>query len=171
MSRPSRAWVCALLLAGAACRSTPDAVEAPGEGFLGALRLPSVGPVPYRPRSLSGKVVLVSFFATWCFPCVAEVPTLQALQRDQGPEGFQVVAVGMDLEGARVLAPYAEHAALNYPMLLADEYLRAGRTAFGRIGALPMTVILDREGRAVAAWQGMSERGELEKTVKKALAR
>ncbi|SEK82077.1 Thiol-disulfide isomerase or thioredoxin [Stigmatella aurantiaca] len=171
MSRPHRALTCALLLALGACRSTPSPVEAPGNGFLNALVLPAVGPVPYRPRALSGKVVLVSFFATWCFPCVAEVPTLQALQRDHGPAGLQVVAVGMDLEGRRVLGPYADQAALNYPMLLADEYLRSGRSAFGHIGALPMTVLLDRDGRAVSAWQGMSAHGELEKTLRKLLKR
>lgn len=166
-----RALACALLLGGAGCRSTPDYVEAPGQGFLRALALPAVGPAPFRPEDLSDRVVLVSFFATWCFPCVAEIPTLQALQRDHGAQGFQVVAVGMDLEGYRVLAPFAAHFELNYPVLVADDFIRSGQSAFGRIGALPAAVILDRQGRAVAAWEGVAAHEDLEKAIRKELKR
>jgi thiol-disulfide isomerase/thioredoxin len=171
MKRPCRVLACALLLGLAACRSTPDAVEAPGAGFLGALALPSVGAQRLSPGELSGQVVLVSFFATWCFPCVAEIPTLEALQRDYGPRGFRVVAVGMDLEGERVLAPFAEHYGLNYPVLVADEALIAGQSVFGPIRALPTTVILDREGRAVKAWQGMAGHEDVSKAIEKQLER
>ncbi|MDY7231481.1 TlpA family protein disulfide reductase [Hyalangium rubrum] len=169
--RPSRralAW--ALVLGLAACRTT-KAVEAPGEGFLGALELPGVGPVRYSPAELSGQVVLVTFFATWCFPCVAEIPTLQALQRDYGPRGFRVVAVGMDLDGKRVLAPFAEHYELNYPVLLASESIIAGQSAFGPIRSMPMAVILDRQGRAVSAWQGVASHEDVAKEVEKALGK
>ncbi|HLL01355.1 MAG TPA: TlpA disulfide reductase family protein [Myxococcaceae bacterium] len=171
MKRPCRALACAVLLSLAACRGTPDAVEAPGGGFLGALALPSVGPQRLNPADLTGQVVLVSFFATWCFPCLAEIPTLEALQRDYGPRGFRVVAVGMDLEGARVLGPFADHYALNYPVLLADERIIAGQSVFGPIRELPTTVILDREGRAVAAWHGVAGHEDVSRAVKKALKR
>jgi thiol-disulfide isomerase/thioredoxin len=167
----SRALVCALVLGLAGCRSTPEAVEAPGSGFLGALALPTVGAQRLGPAELSGQVVLVSFFATWCFPCVAEIPTLEALQRDYGPRGFRVVAVGMDLEGARVLEPFAEHYQLNYPVLVADERIIAGQSVFGPIRALPTTVILDREGRAVAAWQGVAGHEDVSKAIEKQLGR
>ncbi len=169
MSPVRRALACALLVGLVACRSTPEAVEAPGSGFLGALALPWVGPRGLGPQELSGQVVLVSFFATWCFPCVAEIPTLEALQRDYGPRGFRVVAVGMDLEGARVLAPFAEHYALNYPVLVADERIISGQSVFGPIRALPTTVILDREGRAVKAWQGMAGHEDVARALEKLL--
>jgi thiol-disulfide isomerase/thioredoxin len=146
-------------------------VEAPGQGFLGALTLPSVGPTRHEPATLSGSVVLVNFFATWCFPCVAEIPTLEALQRDYGSQGFRVVAVGMDLEGAKVLAPFADHYGLRYPVLVADERILSGQSAFGPIGALPTSVILDREGRAVAAWQGVAGHEDVAKAIEKALKR
>ncbi|HEX8704981.1 MAG TPA: TlpA disulfide reductase family protein [Myxococcaceae bacterium] len=171
MSRPWRVLACAVVLSLAACRSTPEAVEAPGSGFVGALALPSVGPRRLNPAELTGQVVLVSFFATWCFPCLAEIPTLEALQRDYGPRGFRVVAVGMDLEGARVLAPFAEHYGLNYPVLLADERIISGRSVFGPIRELPTTVILDREGRAVAAWHGVAGHEDVSQQIEKALKR
>lgn len=169
MSPLRRTLACAVLLGLVACKSAP--VTAPGEGFLGALNLPSLGPERARAAELDGHVVLVNFFATWCFPCVAELPTLEALQRDYGPQGLQIVAVGMDLEGEKVLAPFADHYALRYPVLVADENIRSGQSAFGMIAALPTSVILDRQGRAVAAWQGVAGHEDMAKAIEKLLKR
>lgn len=170
MRMAARARVCAALLvmALAGCRGTRT-VDA-GPAFLQALALPSVGPTRHDARALSGKVVLVSFFATWCFPCLAEMPTLEALQRDYGAKGFQVVSVGMDLEGEKVLQPFADHYALRYPVLVANDFMREGQTAFGHIRALPTTVLLDRRGRAVAGWQGVEGHADVAKAIEKLLA-
>ncbi|NMO20496.1 TlpA family protein disulfide reductase [Pyxidicoccus fallax] len=170
MSAATRARVCAalLLLGLAGCRGTRP-VDA-GPAFIQSLALPWVGPTPYDARSLHGKVVLVSFFATWCFPCLAEMPTLEALQRDYGARGFQVVSVGMDLDGTKVLQPFADHYALRYPVLVADVRMHEGLTAFGHIRALPTTVLLDKRGRAVAAWQGVEGHGDVAKAIEKLLA-
>lgn len=159
------------LLGLSACKSAPEAVEAPGEGFLGALALPVVGPQRQAAADLSGRVVLVNFLATWCFPCMAELPTLEALQRDYGSQGLQVVGVGMDLEGAQVLAPFADHYALRFPVLVADERIRSGQSPFGAIGALPTSFILDRQGRVVGAWQGVAPHEEMAKAIEKILKR
>ncbi|MCP3099399.1 TlpA family protein disulfide reductase [Myxococcus sp. K15C18031901] len=156
-----------LLLVAAGCRGTRPVDLGPA--FLQSLALPSVGPTPHDVRALSGKVVLVSFFATWCFPCLAEMPTLEALQKEYGARGFQVVSVGMDLEGAKVLAPFAAHYAPNYPMLVANDWVRDGRSAFGHIKALPTTVLLDRHGRAVAGWQGVEGHDDVAKAIEKLL--
>jgi thiol-disulfide isomerase/thioredoxin len=169
MSVLGRALACSVLLGLAACKSTPEPVEAPGDGFLGALTLPALGPQRGAAADLNGRVVLVNFMATWCFPCVAELPTLEALQRDYGPQGLQVVAVGMDLEGAQVLGPFAEHYQLRYPVLVADEHIITGQSPFGPIIALPTSFILDRQGRAVAAWQGVAGHEDLAKAIEKAL--
>lgn len=166
-----RALACAWVLGLTACKSGPRPVEAPGDGFLGALALPALGPQRAAATELSGRVVLVNFMATWCFPCVAELPTLEALQRDYGPQGLQVVAVGMDLEGVKVLGPFAEHYELSYPLLVADERIISGQSAFGPIIALPTSFILDRQGRAVAAWQGVAGHEDLAKAIEKTLKR
>ncbi|RKH32414.1 TlpA family protein disulfide reductase [Corallococcus sicarius] len=140
-----------------------------GPAFLRALALPSVGPTRYDPRQLSGRVVLVSFLATWCFPCLTDLPTLENLQKAYGAQGFQVVAVGMDIDEGRVLAPFADHYAFPYPVLVSDERMRAGQSAFGRIRALPSTVLLDKRGRAVAAWQGVEGQADVAKAIEKLL--
>ncbi len=170
MRSAARAWMCAaLLVVGLTGCGGSKPVDA-GPAFLRALALPSVGPTRHEARALDGKVVLVSFFATWCFPCLAEMPTLEALQRDYGARGFQVVSVGMDLDGEKVLQPFADHYALRYPVLVADDLMREGRTAFGHIRALPSTVLLDRRGRAVAGWQGVEDHSDVAKAIEKLLA-
>jgi thiol-disulfide isomerase/thioredoxin len=174
MRRAARALACAAVLALAGCRSAPEArpeVVLDDAAFLRQLRsLPAVGPAVQGVR-LTGNVVLVSFFATWCFPCIAELPTLQALQRDHGPRGFQVVGVGMDLEGQKVLEPFAYQMELNYPVLLADQRMLDGQSAFGPIRALPTSFLLDREGRALGAWQGVAPHEALSEAIEKALKR
>jgi thiol-disulfide isomerase/thioredoxin len=173
MSPLGRALACALVcaLGLAACRSTPEALEAPDDGFLKALALPEVGARQAGPVELSGQVVLVNFFATWCFPCMAEVPTLEALQKTYGPQGFRVVAVGMDLEGEKVLVPFADYHALNYTVLVADETIRSGQSVFGPIIALPTSFLLDRQGRAVGGWQGVASHEVMAKAIEKTLER
>jgi hypothetical protein len=102
---------------------------------------------------------------------VAELPTLQSLQRDYGTRGFRMVGVGMDLEGAKVLEPFAYSMELNYPVLLADERIRDGRSAFGPIRAIPTTFLLDREGKVLGAWQGMAPHEAVAEAIEKALKR
>lgn len=166
------ALACAALLALAGCRSAPEARPLDDAAFQRELlALRAVGPAAELGRTLPGNVVLVSFFATWCFPCVAELPTLQALQREYGARGFRLVGVGMDLEGEKVLEPFAYSMELNYPVLLADERMREGRSAFGAIRALPTTFLLDREGRVLGAWQGMAPHEAVAQAIEKALAR
>ncbi|MFY2562748.1 TlpA family protein disulfide reductase [Corallococcus terminator] len=167
MGAAARALACIALLTLSGCRGSRP-VDA-GPAFLQSLALPSVGPTGHDVRKLQGKVVLVSFFATWCFPCLAEMPTLEALQRDYGAQGFQVVSVGMDLEGAKVLRPFAEHYAPRYPMLVASPWIIEGRSPFGPIKGLPTTILLDKRGRAVAGWQGVEGHDDVAKAIEKLL--
>jgi thiol-disulfide isomerase/thioredoxin len=164
MSRAAAALL-ALLLAG--CASSGPELPVRGGGHLQALALPPVNAAPYAPAPLQGHVVLVAFVATWCVPCLAQLPGLGKLQRELGAEGLRTVAVGMDLEGEEVLAPFAEYYAFPFPLVVADERLRSGDTPFGRVGALPTFFLLDRRGELLAAWEGMAQQEKLEQTVRK----
>lgn len=160
------AALCALLLLS--CAHGRSGPEGPPD-YLGALNLPAAGPVPHSPQALSGRVVVATFFATWCFPCLAQLSYFAQLQRELAEQGLSVVAVGMDLEGARVLRPFAEQQQVPYPVLAADERLRKGETPFGPISVLPSTVILDREGQVVAAWPGLANAEEVRAAIDQAL--
>jgi thiol-disulfide isomerase/thioredoxin len=172
MRRSALALGCALVLVLSGCRRMPELPQPSGPSpYLRSLLLPSVGPTPYDWRRLPGRVVLVSFFATWCFPCLAELPTLEALQKEYGSQGFQVVLVGMDLDGPKMLAPFAEQYALNFPVLVSNESMQQGQSAFGLIPALPSTFLLDKEGQVAGAWKGMASHEDMRKAVETLLRR
>ena len=99
-----------------------------GEGELAALR---------------GKVVVLNFWATWCPPCVAEMPSLERLHRTLGPEGLAVVAVSTDEDEAELRRFVAERA-LTLPVLR-DPGGRVASDGYRTTG-YPETFVLDRSG-------------------------
>lgn len=166
----ARLWgglLLALTLLG--CPRSVPGPRAP-QGHMNALVLPRArGEGWFRPDELRGRTVLVNFFATWCFPCLGALPTLVELQRRYGDEGLTVVAVGMDLEGELVLEPFAREYELPFPLLVADERIRTGQTPFGRISVLPTTFLLGRDGRVIAAFEGLATSRSLDAAVAGAL--
>ena len=102
-----------------------------------------------------GKVVLVNVWATWCAPCVREMPTLARLEAELGGDGFAVVAVAVDRRGLpEVDRFYAKHGIEGLPAF-ADTGNAVPR-ALGVVG-LPTTVLLDRQGREIGRLVGGAE--------------
>lgn len=166
--RPGLILFCGLALLFAACRHGPDALADSRPAYKGSLRrLSHVGPRPLP--DLENKVVLVSFFATWCFPCMVELPALEAIQRQYSERGFTIVSVGMDLEGARVLRPFADHYQLPYPVLVSNREMREGDSPYGLIRALPSSVLLGRDGEVRAAWSGIAKPELISEAIERAL--
>ena len=98
-----------------------------------------------------GRYVLLNFWATWCPPCLEEMPSMDALHRDYRERGLSVVAVSSDKEGAAVVAGFVEKLGVTFPILLDPDGSVA--TAYGARN-LPVTFLLDRDGNVVAAAQG-----------------
>ena len=104
---------------------------------------------------LRGKVVIVNFWATWCAPCIREVPSLDRLQAELGPEGLQVVAVSVDRAGAEIVGPFLAELGVTRLDILLDPKFRSAR-AFS-ISGLPATFVIDPEGRLVGGLEGPAE--------------
>lgn len=156
-----------LLLASLAtgCARNRDAALVDFRTFMNALPSQTAGRVPFEPWKLEGKVVLLTFIATWCFPCLTELVVINRLERDHAAQGFANVLVGMDLEGRAVLEPFAEGYHLTVPLLIGDDRIRSGETVFGRIRELPSRILFARSGEVVVGFAGVSKYEDLARLV------
>ncbi|MGA2708818.1 MAG: TlpA family protein disulfide reductase [Steroidobacteraceae bacterium] len=109
-----------------------------------------------------GKVVLLNFWASWCAPCLKELPRFSAWQRDYGVEGLQILGVSMDDDAAPVRRLLAKHP-LAYPILMGDAKLGE---AFGGVLGLPCSYLIDTEGRIVARFRGEGDLKQIEAQIK-----
>lgn len=119
-----------------------------------------------RSEDFTGKVVLVTFFATWCPPCRQEIPTLIRLQNDYGARGFSVIGLSVDEKGARVVVKLIEKEKINYPVLMAK-----GKTArdFGGVAGIPTSFLVNKQGIIVKRYPGYAPHALLEKDIKNLL--
>lgn len=124
-------------------RPAPEVVFGDGDG--GEVRL----------ADFRGKVVLVNLWATWCVPCVAEMPALDRLQGALGPDGLEVVAISQDRDGAPAVIRFYEKYDFGNLGVYVDP---TGRMAAAlKVGVLPTSLIVDREGRLVGELVGAAE--------------
>jgi cytochrome c biogenesis protein CcmG/thiol:disulfide interchange protein DsbE len=105
---------------------------------------------PLTLAALQGKVVLLSFWATWCGPCRAEIPDLVALQ-DRYSGRLQIIGLNVDDEEADI-KQYVEETGINYPVAMTSNDVRM---QFGGIPALPTSFVLDTQGRVVQKHVGL----------------
>ncbi len=103
----------------------------------------------------AGQVVLVNFWATWCAPCVREMPSLDRLQAALGGDDFKVVTLSLDRGGADQVEPFFDQHGIEHLDAYFDPMGAAPR-AFEAMG-LPTTVLVDGEGRWVGSLAGDTE--------------
>jgi len=108
-----------------------------------ALRLPGLDGSTTDLAAFRGRVVVLNFWASWCPPCVHEMPSLEGLHRTLGPEGLVVVGVSVD-EDEQALRSFVEEQGITFPILL-DPGGRHAATAYGTLD-FPTTFVIDRDG-------------------------
>jgi thiol-disulfide isomerase/thioredoxin len=117
-------------------------------------------------KDFQGKVLLVTFFATWCPPCRQEIPEFIKLQKKLGGKGFSIVGISVDEGGSEVVKKLIEIEEINYPVLMADERVING---FGGISGVPTSFLINRKGSVVKSYPGYAPRQVVEEDVKELL--
>jgi peroxiredoxin len=120
---------------------------------------------PVKLSAYQGKVVLLDFWATWCAGCKVEIPWYMDFQKKYKKIGLAVVGVSMDEDGWKSVTPFLKATKVNYPVVVGDWDL-AGR--FG-ITALPVTLLIDRDGKIADLHTGMVDKDAFESEIQKLL--
>jgi len=90
-----------------------------------------------------GKVVFVNIWATWCPPCVEEMPSMQKLYQKLKGEKFEILAVSIDSQGAKVVAPFMKKYKLTFPALI--DSMGTSKRIYKTTG-VPESYIIDKDG-------------------------
>lgn len=128
------------------------------------IRLKDLAGVEQPLHKWSGKVLAINFWATWCPPCREEIPDFIELQNQYGEQGLQFL--GIALQYPEELTEFLEEFPLNYPTLAGGtDVIAAGKALGNGIGALPYTVIIDKEGIIKFTRRGKLSKSEAESVI------
>jgi len=127
------------------------------DGFVEPFPLPELSLIDLNGKtvrldSLSGVVTIIDFWATWCIPCLKEMPHFEALYKKYYIQGFRMVSISTD-DDPDYVKRFMKEKGLNvsFPVLMADTKVRK---AFGDVNALPTTFVVDNTGTIVRKYIG-----------------
>ncbi len=123
--------------------------------------------LPVRLSDLRGQVVLLNFWATWCKPCMIEIPWFVEFQRKYGERGLVVLGVSLDEDGWKSVRPFLERQHVNYRVMIGGDGVTS---LFGGIDSLPATLLIDRQGRIASTHVGLAAQNAYEAEIQGALA-
>ncbi len=157
----------ALLAAAGIYQFRPHPSEAQGKGAMAAFltkadrpAMPALGfkDAGGKDRTLAewkGRVVLLNLWATWCAPCRKEMPTLSDLQKQLGGKDFEVMALSLDLKGLDASKKFLDENGARNLVAYTDQST-ASLAALQGVG-LPLTILIDKQGREVGRLIGPAE--------------
>ena len=141
----------------------PEDAEATGKPARLDFTIKDMNGVDVQLAAFKGKIILLNFWATWCGPCRAEIPSLVELQHQYADD---LVVLGLSVDDtAEKLLPYAAEFKMNYPVLVGN-----GREdvqeAFGPLYGIPVSVIIGRDGRIAKKHSGIATKEQFEREIK-----
>lgn len=130
-----------------------------------AIRLPALdGATVELPAAYAGRPVLVNLWASWCGPCIEEMPELDRFAASQGANGTQVVGIALD--DAAAVEAFLKRVPVRYPILLDEAGPRDAGVQLGNPkGVLPYTALISADGRLIKQKIGPFQHGEIDNWV------
>lgn len=122
--------------------------------------------MPIRLADFKGRVVVLDFWATWCHGCKLEIPWFMEFEDRYGQKGLSVIGVSMDDDGWKAVKPFIAAKKMNYTVVIGDDALAK---QYG-LGPMPMTVLIDRNGRIADSHSGVVDKAKWESEIRSLLA-
>lgn len=114
----------------------------------------------HRLADYRGKWVIVNFWATWCSPCLEEIPELVAIKESR--KDLEVIGIAMEFQDAKQVMQFAEGMFVNYPIVLGDRKISE---SIGKVDGLPTTFIYDPQGKLAQRHVGKLTRKQIERLI------
>lgn len=138
-------------------QASPEAAQAQADALL-AMSLPDIGGRMQPLSQWRGKVLVINYWASWCTPCVEEMPLLSRLHTKYAGQGAQFIGIGLD--ETEKMAAFSKTTTVSYPLLV------GGASPGGQPGlsvkGLPFTLVLNREGKVMFSQYGRVDESMLE---------
>ena len=155
--------IAAALLAWALMPHGPDFVRLPtGGGMLNPWSYTNLQGRTVASSEFTNQVLIINYWATFCPPCLAEIPHFNAFYEKYHKSGLEIIGIANDQEGSKIVEPFVKRHEIKYPVVLYDF---PSMPPFGGQIPLPTTLIVNRAGKIVARYVGALSEEELEKTV------
>ena len=127
--------------------NTRGAEQAPASNdALAGAPFKSLDGAPISAADWKGKVVVINYWATWCIPCRAEIPEFNRMHQELASQGVEVVGISMDEDGAPAVRAFLKQNPMKYTIGLGS----------GSMDSLPVTLVLDRTGKTVRRFEGLT---------------
>ncbi|MBM3326328.1 MAG: TlpA family protein disulfide reductase [Calditrichaeota bacterium] len=131
--------------------------------------LNSLDDKPIKLSDYKGKVVILDFWATWCPPCVKEIPHFNALHKAYKDKGLAVIGVSVDRDGAAAVNKFIQNKSIDYPVVIGQEEVYKTYQAYlpeEERGGIPFTFIIDKNGSIRQHFVGYRDKAVFEEAIK-----
>ncbi|MGZ8460922.1 MAG: redoxin domain-containing protein [Candidatus Deferrimicrobiaceae bacterium] len=162
-----RSWQSGLEAKNAAPGSAAGTASGPsGLRTAPSFSLPDTNGNVYSSAKLTGKPVVINFFATWCPPCKAEIPGFVEVYDRHRPEGFELIGISLDTDTRKNLPGFLMSNKIGYTILFGD---LATARAYGGVSSIPTTFFIGKDGEIKNVHVGYMDKDAFDKEVRKLL--
>jgi thiol-disulfide isomerase/thioredoxin len=155
----------------AAAPDKPKSVYPPAPSAIMQADIKLLDDTTFKLQDKKGKVLLVNLWATWCQPCLAEMPHLVEMQEKYRDKGLEIIGLDVDPETKQQIEAFAAKQKLNYTLGWADDKLQTEFVKVTKLPGIPQTILINRNGETRGIFTGGSQRVilSMKETVEKAI--